>query len=92
MQGEAVLRYSDPLKATALMAFLDEALEVPPAKAEIATELRFLEAADLDKIDLDENIWLVAFFADPKGLLQTTQASFIESGLSLKQGHAVLRM
>ena len=84
------MRYSDQLKATALMAFLDDALEVPPAEAEITTELRFLEASDLDKIDSDENIWLVAFFADPKGILQSTRhLSFTESGSLLNQGRVV---
>jgi len=49
----------------ALVAYLDEMFGFP--NPDNRTDLRILTEADFDRIDQDEEIWLVGFFADPEG-------------------------
>lgn len=58
--------YGGDLNAPSLVVFFDEVFGVV-YKETIDLHLRRLSVSDFKQIDVDEEIWLVGFFADPEG-------------------------
>eukprot|EP00210_Caulerpa_lentillifera_P003291 g3142.t1 len=59
-------RYSGDLNAPSLVVFFDKIFNIH-YEEELDLHLRVLSSSDFKQIDVDEEIWLVGFFADPDG-------------------------